>query len=540
MSIAILLALGCGSNGSGQDADADDASGEDVQDDEDAAADSPDMDVVEDGPPGPCTGDESCDDDDPCTTDTCDLTEGECEHGSVDADDDGYFAMEVDGVDCGGTDCDDGNENIYPGADAVCDMVDDDCSGEWDDEAGADDDGDEYLDADCGGDDCDDGRGDVYPGAEPICLDGVDQDCDTVIDGALLADVRLTSAAGGSWSRQLVWSGSEFGVAWVDARDGDQDIYFVRVTADGTKIGSDVNVTDTTEYTSEVSIAWTGSEYVACWEDQRGSNVNIYCRRIGEDGSLPGTDTLVTSTANVARFPAVAWAGSQAGVIWEDLRSSYRDVYFHRLAADGSVTGSELRVTSYSANVYTPTLAWTGSEFGACWEDYRDSVSQIYCVRISASGTKIGSEANLSETTGYSDYPCMVWTGSEFGVSWNDNEIGNEEIYFARLGADGVKVGASTRLTSSTGSSEVPRLAWTGSGYVVSWTDDDTSDVRQAYVQHFNADASTLGSEVAVTSSTSNTYNPAIAWSGSVIGMTWDDFLVGNREVYFNLLGICE
>jgi len=45
-------------------------------------------------------------------------------------------------------------------------------------------DGDGYLDEACGGDDCDDGDPDVAPGTvEAACDDGVDNDCDGVIDG---------------------------------------------------------------------------------------------------------------------------------------------------------------------------------------------------------------------------------------------------------------------------------------------------------------------------------------------------------------------
>jgi MYXO-CTERM domain-containing protein len=42
----------------------------------------------------------------------------------------------------------------------------------------ADADGDGYHDTVCGGSDCDDDESSVHPGAEDICEDGIDQDCD--------------------------------------------------------------------------------------------------------------------------------------------------------------------------------------------------------------------------------------------------------------------------------------------------------------------------------------------------------------------------
>ena len=116
----------------------------------------------------------------------------------ADGDGDGF-----DDEACGGTDCDDTDGAIYPGAPETCgDGIDDDCSGA-DDAADADADG--YTNDVCvGGDDCDDtdpalnpgvdadGDGSnacddcndtpglgafLFPGNPEVCGDGIDQDC---------------------------------------------------------------------------------------------------------------------------------------------------------------------------------------------------------------------------------------------------------------------------------------------------------------------------------------------------------------------------
>jgi hypothetical protein len=98
------------------------------------------------------------------------------------------------------TDCDDGNPGVYPGAEEVCNDVDDDCNGSIDEDAI---DGETlYVDADGDGfgssasstlscemmsgwstlgTDCDDDEDLIYPGAEETC-DGYDEDCDGVVD----------------------------------------------------------------------------------------------------------------------------------------------------------------------------------------------------------------------------------------------------------------------------------------------------------------------------------------------------------------------
>jgi Putative metal-binding motif len=73
-----------------------------------------------------------CDDENPCTTDTCDEATKQCTNspqGPVDADNDGHFAIA-----CGGTadDCNDQNNTVYPGHPELCDGIDNNCNGEVD------------------------------------------------------------------------------------------------------------------------------------------------------------------------------------------------------------------------------------------------------------------------------------------------------------------------------------------------------------------------------------------------------------------------
>jgi len=107
----------------------------------------------------------------------------------TDADNDGFA---VEGGVCGPMDCDDANPAIHPNQAEVCgDGIDNDCNGLIDasDPLCAictDADGDGYFgvgsDPACGPDDCDDGDPATYPGAPEFC-NNRDNNCDGVIDG---------------------------------------------------------------------------------------------------------------------------------------------------------------------------------------------------------------------------------------------------------------------------------------------------------------------------------------------------------------------
>lgn len=134
-----------------------------------------------------------------CPTDSACVTGPSC----TDSDGDGYSA---EGGECGPIDCGDDNAGVHPGAVEICtDGIDNNCDGlvDIDDPAATncpsgctDLDGDGFSTdgGACGAIDCDDTDPAVNPGAAELCTDGIDNNCNGLLDTADPNAVRCPTA----------------------------------------------------------------------------------------------------------------------------------------------------------------------------------------------------------------------------------------------------------------------------------------------------------------------------------------------------------
>ncbi|MDI7266706.1 MAG: MopE-related protein [Myxococcota bacterium] len=256
--------------------------------------------------------------------------------------------------------------------------------------------------------------------------------------GALLSGpTRITTASGCSRRPSIVWTGTEYAILWNDDRDGNWEIYLARVSSAGAKIGADIRVTNDTarSYCRGGALTWTGTQFGVAWTDDRWGNLEIMFARLDNTGTRIGSELRVTADTNASNSPSIVWAGSSAfGLAWGDSFDGDSEVYFARIAADGTPIGSWRRISNAAGDSLDPRLAWGGRHFAVAWYDRRDGNLEIYGARISASGVRAGPEVRITTSAGNSAYPVPAGIDPVFGVAWYDDRSGSWEVYFNRLG----------------------------------------------------------------------------------------------------------
>ncbi|MBN2114842.1 MAG: hypothetical protein JW785_12035 [Acidimicrobiia bacterium] len=206
---------------------------------------------------------------------------------------------------------------------------------------------------------------------------------------------------------------NQYLVVWEDGRSyastGSNDIFGQLVAADGTRIGANFRIAGRTTDDQAPAVVFNpdANEYFVVWSNGRNwatTGYDIYGRRIAADGTLLGTGIRITSdpgTDAADSTPAVAYNGAthQYLVVWAYERDwEWVGVFIHGqlVNADGSLQGADFLVGAWDTGWYenSPAVAYdsVANQYLVAWQA-RDESAPYGCYQVWGHALKAGGTA---------------------------------------------------------------------------------------------------------------------------------------------------
>ena len=210
------------------------------------------------------------------------------------------------------------------------------------------------------------------------------------------AGVPISTAANNQLRPAVAWNGANHLVAWHDLRSGTTfDIYGARVSAAGAvQDTSGVPISTAAGPQFAPALASNGTDFLVAWQDARSDPsfdvYDIYGARVSAAGAVQDAAGIPISAAPSDQVaPALAWNGTNNLVAWENLGSNgTSDIYGARVSGAGAVQDpAGLPITTAASFQEATVVAWNGTNFLVAWMDSRSGTnSDVYGARVNAAG----------------------------------------------------------------------------------------------------------------------------------------------------------
>jgi hypothetical protein len=305
-------------------------------------------------------------------------------------------------------------------------------------------------------------------------------------------------------------------------------------------------------YNNANKIAVSDSVVHVVWHDERDGNREIYYKRSIDNGATwptsPGGDVRLTNATRTSEYPAVAVSGNNVHVVWEDSRNqvgslAHYDI-FYKHSTDGGITWSndtQLTYQPMGTRSIDASIAVCGDTIHLVWEDYRDDLSgEIYYKRSVDGGVTWGSDVRLTTSSNFASWwPSIAVNGNNVHVVYRDSRDGatyNHEIYYKRSVDGGTNWQSDVRLTTTTAESWNPSVAVSGDTVHVAWNDGISypNNSHEIYYKRSIDNGTTWSSNTQLTYATGNSLFASIAVEGSNVHIVWQDPRPGtSNDIYY-------
>lgn len=287
--------------------------------------------------------------------------------------------------------------------------------------------------------------------------------------------IIISAAPGDQALPEVAFDGTNFMVIWEDFRNGtDWDIYGARVSPAGIVLDpSGIPISTATSHQWSPSLGFDGTNFLVAWGDARSTGeeayADIYGARVSKTGIVLDPSGFAISLASgMQQRTAIAFDGTNFMLVWQDTRSGVASqIYGARVTPSATVLDPDgIQVSAAAPEEYLPDIGFDGTNYFAVWEENRNGTYNfdIYGARLSTSGVVLDPNGIAISTAPYHQlYPSLVFDGTLYLVAWQDLRSGvYYDIYAARVKTSGsvldpagvpISIGEEHQLYPATGTS---------------------------------------------------------------------------------------
>jgi hypothetical protein len=329
------------------------------------------------------------------------------------------------------------------------------------------------------------------------------------------------------------------GIVWHDFRNSsDYNLYFRDINLYTGKSTAEFSISQVPGDQKNPAIAYYDGVLGLVYEQHNSApqeidlEFNTLTKQTDDTVSV-GSIQAISETNTNQQNPDLAANANGWGVAWEDSRNGNKDIYFKFIDGTTLEVGNEVPIIVAANDQYDPQLCAYGNNFVVTWVDERDGNAEIYLRSVNPLNANVGEEIKITDNPGFNQMnPSIIYFGTEFGLVFETNKDGNQDIYMTRFTiTSGMTPPDSTGLYTLSSDQINPHIFATSTGYGVTWEDNRNGN-WDVYVYH----ETTIGDAYAVklSSGDKDDLHQEAVFNGHVIGTVWTTGTSPNLDIMYN------
>jgi hypothetical protein len=128
----------------------------------------------------------------------------------------------------------------------------------------------------------------------------------------------------------------------------------------------------------------TSYGYLASWEDSRTGDNEIYMALADANGKVIYSGLVEEPESGDANWSNMATDGTQSAIVYYQFRDGAPQIFVSFVDNKGQRVGGghDLQVSTTTDEARYPQVAWNGSDYGIAWVDTRDGAPQVYFAQV--------------------------------------------------------------------------------------------------------------------------------------------------------------
>ncbi len=185
----------------------------------------------------------------------------------------------------------------------------------------------------------------------------------------------------------------------------------------------------------------------------------------------------------------------------------------------------------------SPTLVWNGTHFGVAWVGIHDDRFELWFARLGADGKRVGAPVRITTSPSAKVIPSLAAVGDGWGLAWTD--LGEDDVtgYFVRLSAAGQPVGRP-EVVSSDGINVAPRVTSNGREYALGWYNISVTAQMSLHFARIDANGRRVGSTTVAARGFLATGLLDLGWNGDGYGLGWSTYVPRDDRAVTHFQGL--